>query len=115
MRRYADRVQLIHQIFADAVVEDALAVERRLFGGVEGRGVVLEILDNRAGLRTLVGDVGLSFVNLPAAFHGTSFRARSAAQNAKTGLGPVWEPNLTMGGALRNNSSGQQRRMGRSR
>ena len=40
------------------VVEDALAFQLRLLGGVEGGGVVLEILDERAGLRTLVENLG---------------------------------------------------------
>ena len=69
MGGHADRVQLRHQIFADAVVEHALAVEHRLFGGVEGGGVVLEILDQGARLRPLIEDFGLAFVDHPAAFH----------------------------------------------
>ena len=38
------------RIFADAVVEHALAGDRALLLVVEGGGVVLEILDERAGL-----------------------------------------------------------------
>ena len=37
MGGHADPGQLGHQIFADAVVEDALAFDRRLLGGVERR------------------------------------------------------------------------------
>jgi hypothetical protein len=73
MGRHADRVQLRHQVFADAVVEHALAVERRFLGRVEGGGVVLEILDERSGLGPLIEDLGLALVNLAAAFHGISF------------------------------------------
>ena len=70
MGRHADRVQLHHQIFADAIVEHALAVEHGLLGGVEGGGVVLEILDQRSGLGPLIEDLGLALVNHAAAFHG---------------------------------------------
>ncbi len=37
---------------------------------VEGGGVVLEVLDERAGLGTLVEDLGLAFVDAAAAVHG---------------------------------------------
>ena len=52
-----------HQIFGDAVVEDALALDRVVLLVVEGGGVVLEILDERAGLGALVEDLGLAFVD----------------------------------------------------
>ena len=41
----------------------------RLLVGVEGGGVVLEILDERAGLRPLVEDLGLAFVDHAPALH----------------------------------------------
>ena len=53
----------------DAVVEHALAVDRAALLRVEGGGVVLEILDQRAGLGTLVEDLGLAFVDLAATGH----------------------------------------------
>ena len=74
MGRDPDGVQLGHQVFADAVVQHTLAVERGLLGGIESGGVVLEILDDGAGLRSFIEDLGLAFVDLAAAFHGLSFR-----------------------------------------
>ena len=65
----ADQVEQGEQMFGDAVVEHALAVDRTLLLRVEGGGVVLEILDQRAGLGALVEDLGLALVDLPAAGH----------------------------------------------
>ena len=62
--------QLGHQIFADAVVEDALALDRVLLGAIAGGGVVLEILDDGARLGAFVKDLGLAFVDDAAALHG---------------------------------------------
>ncbi len=70
MRRHADLVELGHEIFADAVVEHALAGDRALLLVVEGGGVVLEILHDGARLRPLEENLGLAFVNLPASGHG---------------------------------------------
>ena len=63
--------QLGHQIFADAVVEDALALDRVLFGAVAGGGVILEILDDGARLGAFVEDFGFAFVDDAAALHGS--------------------------------------------
>jgi hypothetical protein len=68
--RDADRLQRGEDMLADAVVEDALAADRAALLGVEGRRVILEILDQRARLRALVEDLGLAFVDLAAAGHG---------------------------------------------
>jgi hypothetical protein len=70
MRRHTDRVQLRHQIFGNAVVEDALAFDSDFLGGVGRRGVVLEILDQRTGLGTLIEDLALALVNHAPALHG---------------------------------------------
>ena len=51
MGRHADLVQPQHDVFGDAVVEHALAADHALLLGVEGAGVVLEILDDRARFR----------------------------------------------------------------
>jgi hypothetical protein len=69
VRRQADIVQLHHHEFGDAVVEHALAVEHGALLVVEGRRVVLEVLDKRARLGTLVQDLRLAFVDLPALDH----------------------------------------------
>ena len=70
MGRHADAGELGHQIFADAVVEDALAFDRVFLGAVAGGGVVLEILDDGARLGALIEDLGLAFIDDAAAFHG---------------------------------------------
>ena len=70
--------QLGHQIFADAVVEDALALDRVLLGAIAGGGVVLEILDDGARLGAFVKDLGFAFVDDAAAFHGNVLRRAQA-------------------------------------
>ena len=56
-------------MFRNTVIEHALAADRALLLRVERGGVVLEILDQRAGLGALVQDLGLAFVDLAAASH----------------------------------------------
>ena len=87
MGRHADRVQLRHQIFGNAVVQHALAFDGRLFRGVECGGVVLEILDQRAGLGTFIENLALALVDHAPAFHGDiSFRGfRAAVPETRTG------------------------------
>ena len=68
----ADLGQPQHQVFADAVVEHALAGDHALLGAVEGGGVVLEVLHQGARLRPLEQDLGLAFVELAAAGHHCS-------------------------------------------
>ena len=58
-------------VLRDAVVDDALAADRAALLRVERGRVVLEILDERARLRTLVEDLGLALINLAAASHGS--------------------------------------------
>ena len=59
----------MHQVFADAVVQHALAGDDALLGAVAGGGVVLEILHQGAGLRSLEQDLGFAFIELAAAGH----------------------------------------------
>ena len=80
MGRYADAGQLGHQIFADAVVEDALALDHGLLLGIKRGGVVLEILDDGARLGAFVKDLGLAFVDDAASFHGNVLVAPRRAQ-----------------------------------
>jgi hypothetical protein len=70
MRGNADLGDPGHQEFADAVVEHALAGDRAALLVVEGGGVVLEVLHDRAGLRPLEKDLGLAFIELLASRHG---------------------------------------------
>ena len=69
MRRDADLGELQHQELADAVIEDALAGDDAALLVIRRARLVLEMLDERAGLRTLEQDLGLAFVNLPASRH----------------------------------------------
>src|SRR3990170_5015180 len=70
MRRHADLAELLEQILGDAVVEDTFALDLVVLLVVEGGGVVLEMLDERPGLRALIEDLGFAFVDAPAAVHG---------------------------------------------
>src|SRR3546814_18442591 len=75
-------------MLGNAVVEHPLAGDRALFLGVEGGRVVLEILDERAGLRTLIEDLGLAFVDLAAAGHGLDAPGQTKATVARPWAGP---------------------------
>ena len=69
MGRDADRAEQGVEMLGDAVVEHALAGDRAALLGVERGRVVLEILDQGAGLGPLVEDLGLAFVDQSAAGH----------------------------------------------
>ena len=69
VRRHADVVEVLEDVLGDPVVQHALAVDHLVLLGVEGGGVVLEVLDQRAGLGALVEDLGLAFVDATAAVH----------------------------------------------
>src|SRR5262245_18771620 len=71
MIRHADLPELHHQIFRDAIVEDALALEHGLLLRIERGRVVLEVLDESARLGSLIEDLRLALVNELAAFHGS--------------------------------------------
>ena len=70
MRRHADVVEVLEDVFRDAVVQDALAVDHLMLLGVERGRIVLEVLDQRAGLGTFIQDLGLALVDAAAAVHG---------------------------------------------
>ena len=67
---HADIVQILEDIFRNPVVQNALAVDHFMLFGIEGGGVVLEVLDQSARLRAFIEDLGLAFVNATAAVHG---------------------------------------------
>ena len=85
MRGHADVAELLEEKLGDAVVEDAFAFDAIVLLVVEGGSVVLEMLDERSGLRTFVQDLGFAFVHAPAAVHVTFLSLRSAflVTNAK--------------------------------
>ena len=67
--RNAHAVQMREDVLGNAVVEHALAVHDLVFLLVECGGVVLEKLDQRTRLRTLIEDLGLAFINSAATVH----------------------------------------------
>ena len=69
VRRHADLVQPHHQVFADAVVQHALAGDDALLGAVAGGGVVLEVLHQGAGFGSFEQDFGFALIELSAAGH----------------------------------------------
>src|SRR3990172_3892529 len=70
MGRDAHLVEVIEDVLGNAVVEHALAVNDFVLLLVEGGGVVLEELNQRSGLRPLVEDLGLAFIDAPTTVHG---------------------------------------------
>ena len=68
---HADVIEAGENILADAVVDDALALNRALLLRVKGGRIVLEILDDRSRLLSLIEDLGLAFLNLAATGHRT--------------------------------------------
>ncbi len=69
MGRDADPVQVREDIFGNAVVEHALAVDDFVLLRVEGSRIILEELDQRAGLGTFVKDLCLALVDAAATIH----------------------------------------------
>ena len=75
----ADHAEQREDMFGNAVVQHALAADRALLLGIEGGGIILEILDDGAGFRTFIQDLGLAFINLAAAGHGKPFEGGAAS------------------------------------
>ena len=69
MGGHADVVQPLEDIFRDSIVENALAFDHLMLLRVERGRVILEILDEGAGLRALVEDLGFAFIDASAAVH----------------------------------------------
>ena len=69
MRRHADLAELREDVLGDAVVEHALALDQRVLLVVEGRGIVLEMLNEGAWLRSFIEHLGLSLVYTAPPFH----------------------------------------------
>jgi hypothetical protein len=67
--RDADPVQMREYELGDAVVEHALAVDDIVLLLVEGGGVVLEELDQGAGFRAFIKDLGLALIDTAATIH----------------------------------------------
>ena len=82
----ADIGQPHHEVFADAVVQHALAGDHPFLLGVERGGVVLEVLHQGAGFRPLEQDLGFPFVELAAASHHDPFLGAHANPAVQAGL-----------------------------
>jgi hypothetical protein len=67
--RNPDVVEVLEDVFGDPIVEDALAFDDLVLLCVEGGRVVLEVLDQRPGLRPFVEDFRLAFIDATAAAH----------------------------------------------
>ena len=66
---HADVVQVLEDVLGDPVVEHALAVDHFMLLGIEGGRVVLEVLDQRSGLGSLIEDLRLALIDATAAIH----------------------------------------------
>src|SRR5208337_5304660 len=64
-----DVVEMLEDVFGNPVVEDTLTFDNLVLLRIEGSGVVLEVLDQRSGLRSLIQDLGLSFIDAATAAH----------------------------------------------
>src|SRR5688572_14814842 len=71
MGRNSHPIQLVENVFRDAVVQHAFPVDHLVLLGVEGGRVILEVLDERPRFRPFVKDLGLALVNSAAAVHGS--------------------------------------------
>ena len=69
VRRHPDLIETLEDVFGDAVVEHTLAFDHLVLLGVEGGGVVLEMLDQRTRFRALVEDLRLAFIDAATAAH----------------------------------------------
>src|SRR6188768_3828006 len=69
MSRNADVVEMLKDVFGDPVIEDALAFDDLVLLRVEGGRVVLEVLDQRSGLRSFIEDLRLAFIDAATAAH----------------------------------------------
>ncbi len=58
VRRHADLAEALEDVLGDAVVEHALAFDERMLLRIEGGRIVFEVLDESAGLRSLVQNLG---------------------------------------------------------
>jgi hypothetical protein len=67
--RNPDIVEVLEDVFGDPVVEDAFAFDDLVLLRIEGGRVVLEVLDQRSGLRPFVQDLRLAFINAATAAH----------------------------------------------
>src|SRR6185369_17325917 len=56
-------------VLRDPIIKDALALDHLVLLGIEGRGIVLEMLDQGARFRALIEDLRLAFIDAATAAH----------------------------------------------
>jgi hypothetical protein len=71
MRRHANVVEMLKDVFGNPVVEDTLALDHLVLLCIVSGRIILEVLDQCSGLGTFVQDLGLAFVNAATALHGS--------------------------------------------
>src|SRR5262249_20025710 len=69
VRRHADIVEMLEDVLGDAVVEHALAFDHLMLLGIEGGGIVLEVLDQCSRLRSFIEDLRLALADAATAAH----------------------------------------------
>ena len=69
MGRNANLVQVLKNIFRNAVVEHAFAIDNLMLLGVERGCIIFEKLHQSAGFRAFIKNFGLAFVNFTASAH----------------------------------------------
>src|SRR5262245_47836302 len=69
MGRDPDVVEVLEDVLGDPIVEDALAFDDLVLLRIEGGRVVLEVLDQRTGLRSFVENLRLALIDATTAAH----------------------------------------------
>src|SRR5262249_34642979 len=67
--RHPDVVEMLEYVLGDSIVEHALAFDDLVLLRIEGGRVILEILNQRSGLRSFVEDLRLAFIDAATAAH----------------------------------------------
>ena len=70
MGRDSDIIEVLEDVFGNPVIEDALAFDHLMLFRVKGGRIILEVLDQRSGLRSFIQDLRLAFVDAATAAHG---------------------------------------------
>ena len=69
MRRHPDVVEVLEQVLRNPIVQDALVLDHLMFLGIEGRRIVLEVLDQGSRLWTFIKHLCLAFINAASTAH----------------------------------------------
>ena len=86
MMRYANFCQCWHQMGTDQIIQQPLAIDDSFFLGIEGGGVILEILHQHAILWPGIENLGLAFIKGNRFCGGVCHQPASAFLPAKNAL-----------------------------